>query len=74
MLETYGVEISMIDWMTLGVPLAAIMLFSAWVILTKYVFQLHLSHLMKLKIIFKDMLNDLGPLSKDELKYQLFLV
>ena len=38
MSETYGVEISMIDWMKLGVPLAVVMLFSAWIILTKYVF------------------------------------
>ena len=74
MYETYGVEISMIDWMTLGVPLAAIMLFFAWVILTKYIFQLLSSHLAKPKVHLKDMINDLGPLSKMKLKYQLFLV
>ena len=38
MQETYGIEISMIQWMTLGVPLAIVMLYSAWIILTKYVF------------------------------------
>ena len=38
MQETYGIEISMIQWMTLGVPLAIVMLYSAWLILTKYVF------------------------------------
>ena len=35
MQDTYGVEISMFDWMMLGVPLATIMLFGAWILLIK---------------------------------------
>ena len=38
MQETYNVEISMASWMSLGVPLASVMLFFAWIILTKYIF------------------------------------
>jgi sodium-dependent dicarboxylate transporter 2/3/5 len=68
MLETYGVEISMIDWMTLGVPLAAVMLVSAWVILTKYVFPISFITSNDTKEHLHRMLDDLGPLSKDELK------
>ena len=68
MLETYGVEISMIDWMTLGVPLAAVMLFSAWIILTKYVFPISFITSNDTKEHLHRMLDDLGPLSKDELK------
>ncbi len=68
MLETYGVEISMIDWMTLGVPLAAVMLISAWIILTKYVFPISFITSNNTKEHLHRMLDDLGPLSKDELK------
>ena len=68
MLETYGVEISMIDWMTLGVPLAGVMLISAWIILTKYVFPISFITSNDTKEHLHRMLDDLGPLSKDELK------
>ena len=68
MSETYGVEISMIDWMTLGVPLAAVMLISAWIILTKYVFPISFITSNDTKEHLHRMLDDLGTLSKDELK------
>ena len=68
MLETYGVEISMIDWMMLGVPLAAVMLVSAWIILTKYIFPISFITSNETKEHLHRMLDDLGPLSKDELK------
>ena len=68
MIETYGVEISMIDWMKLGVPLAAVMLISAWIILTKYVFPISFITSNDTKEHLHRMLDDLGPLSKDELK------
>ena len=71
MYETYGVEISMIDWMTLGVPLAAIMLFFAWVILTNYIFPTSFITSNKTKDHLKDMINELGPLSKDEIKISI---
>jgi len=68
MIETYGVEISMIDWMKLGVPLAAVMLISAWIILTNYVFPISFITSNDTKEHLHRMLDDLGPLSKDELK------
>ena len=71
MYETYEVEISMIDWMTLGVPLAAIMLFFAWVILTKYIFPTSFITSSETKDHLKDMINELGPLSKDEIKISI---
>jgi len=71
MLETYNVEISMSDWMTLGVPLAAIMLFSAWVVLTKFVFQTSFVTTNETKTYLKEMLIDLGPLTKDEIKISI---
>lgn len=71
MQETYGIEISMIDWMKLGVPLAVVMLLSAWVVLTKYVFPISFISSFETKEYLKGMLEDLGPLSKDELKISI---
>jgi len=71
MQETYGVEISMIDWMTLGVPLAIVMLLSAWVVLTKYVFPTTFITSDETKLYLKNMLSEQGPLSKDEIKISI---
>jgi sodium-dependent dicarboxylate transporter 2/3/5 len=71
MQETYGIEISMIQWMTMGVPLATVMLFSAWVILTKYVFPTTFITSNETKAFLKNMLNEQGPLTKDERKISI---
>ena len=71
MQETYGVENSMIDWMTLGVPLAIVMLLSAWVVLTKYVFPTTFITSDETKLYLKNMLSEQGPLSKDEIKISI---
>jgi len=71
MMETYNVEISMLDWMSLGVPLAAVMLVSAWIILTKYVFPISFVTSNDTKEHLCKMLDDLGPLSKDEFKISI---
>lgn len=71
MMETYGVEISMIDWMKLGVPLAMVMLISAWIIMTKYIFPISFRTSGETKNKLREMLNELGPLSKDEIKISI---
>ena len=71
MQETYGIEISMIQWMTMGVPLATVMLFSAWIILTKYVFPTTFITSNETKAFLKNMLNEQGPLTKDERKISI---
>lgn len=71
MQETYNVEISMASWMSLGVPLASVMLFFAWIILTKYIFPIEFITTNETKNYLKKMLADLGPLSNDELKISL---
>ena len=71
MQETYGIEISMIQWMTLGVPLAIVMLFSAWVILTKYVFPTSFITSAETRLHLQNMLEKQGPLSKDEKKISI---
>ena len=71
MQETYNVEISMASWMSLGVPLASVMLFFAWIILTKYIFPIEFVTTNETKNYLKKMLEDLGSLSNDELKISL---
>ena len=71
MQETYGIEISMIQWMTMGVPLAIVMLYSAWIILTRYVFPTSFITSDETKAQLRNMLHDQGPLTKDELKISI---
>ena len=66
--EQYGVVIDFFSWMKLGVPVAIVMLFSAWVILTKIVFPTNFNASKETKNKLKSMLIELGPLTKDEIK------
>jgi sodium-dependent dicarboxylate transporter 2/3/5 len=58
----------MVDWMMMGVPLSAIMLVIAWIVLTKFVFPVNFITSKETKEHLKTMLFDLGPMSKDEKK------
>ena len=64
--DTYGIKISMFDWMKLGVPLATIMLFGAWVLLTKYVFPINFIASSEARNELKVMLSNMGSFTKDE--------
>ena len=66
MQDTYGVEIAMVDWMMLGVPLASIMLYGAWVLLTKYIFPINFIASIEAKNELQSMLDRMGSFSKDE--------
>ena len=68
MQETYGLQISFTDWMKLGVPIATFMLFSSWYAFTKIVYPVNFIASVETKLQLQNMLNDLGPLSKDEKK------
>ena len=64
----FGVDISFLDWMKIGVPVAAVMLMFAWIILTKYIFPTSFSSSTETRIKLQGMYDELGPLSKDEIK------
>ena len=68
MQELYGLEISMIDWMKLGVPVAICMLALAWLILTKVVYPVNFASSDETKNTLSKMLADMGPMSKDEFR------
>jgi len=71
MQDTYQVEISMFDWMKLGVPLAAVMLFGSWYSLTQYVFPIKFSASQEAKDELKRMLSEMGALTKDEIRISI---
>ena len=71
MQDTYGVEISMLNWMMLGVPLAAVLLLGAWISLTKYVFKINFEASSESKLELKKILNEMGALSKDEIRISI---
>ena len=66
--EVYNIEIDFLSWMRLGVPIAIVMLISAWIILTKLVFPTNFIATPETQSKLSQMLIDLGPLSKDEIK------
>ena len=68
MSEQYGIEIDFFNWMKLGVPVALVMLISAWLILTKFVFPTSFIATVETKSKLSQMLDDLGPLTRDEIK------
>ena len=68
MQEFYGLEISMIGWMKLGVPVSICMLTLAWLILTKVVYPVNFASSDETKNTLSKMLADMGPMSKDEFR------
>ena len=68
MQEVYGLDISMIDWMKLGVPVSICMLIFAWLILTKVVYPVNFVSSYETKNTLSKMLADMGPMSKDEFR------
>jgi len=68
MQEVYDLEISMIDWMKLGVPVSICMLALAWLILTKVVYPVNFASSDETKNTLSKMLTDMGPMSKDEFR------
>ena len=57
--EVYQIEIDFLSWMRLGVPVAIVMLISAWLILTKLVFPTKFIATQETKLKLNEMLTDL---------------
>ena len=68
MQDAYGIEISFVGWMMLGVPLSALMLFFSWYALTCIVYPVNFKATAETRLKLKDMLIKAGPLSADEKK------
>lgn len=73
--ETYGVEVSFANWMLMAVPLEIVLLFVAWLVLTKVVFPIRVKELTGVGKIIGDEIEKLGPIGRGEkLIAAIFLV
>lgn len=64
--ETYGREISFIEWMMIGLPLVLVFLPATWYLLTKKLFPLEVRSIPSLPQHARDELRGLGPMSRGE--------
>lgn len=66
--ETYeGITISFADWMKVGVPLAVVFLFIAWVLLTRVIYPTKLTNVVGGQDVLHRELEKLGPISRGEM-------
>ena len=66
MSETYGVTVSFLDWMLVGVPMIALMLPLTWLVLTRIAFPVRLPEVAGQAQLIRDELRALGPMSRGE--------
>lgn len=71
MRRTYGVEIGFAQWMTIGLPLALLMLLGAWLILTRLAFALPRQAIAGSAALIRGEIAGLGPLATPELRVGL---
>ena len=64
--ETYGIEISFVDWMKLGVPVSMVLIPFTWVILTRWVYLIKIPSSEEALGHLSAMKNDLGPITPAE--------
>ena len=66
MAETYGVQVSFLDWMRVGLPMVALMLPLTWWVLVRVAIPLNLDPLPGQAEILAEELEALGPMSRGE--------
>ena len=64
--ENYGVEISFVQWMKIGIPISLSLLFIAWIYLTKFAFTFKNAKVSIKKNELSDQLKKLGPMTWEE--------
>jgi sodium-dependent dicarboxylate transporter 2/3/5 len=67
-MENYGVEISFLDWMLVGVPVVLVSLPLVFLILTRFIFPITLDELPGGRLYIRMELQKMGPLSTQELR------
>ena len=66
MAESHGVEIGFGQWMLVGVPLAVVMTFAVWLLLTKALFKPEIKEIPGGRELMTEELAKLGPMSTGE--------
>lgn len=65
-LDTYGYEITFLQWLSFGLPISILLLFICWIYLTRYAFQFKQKDFPGGKQEIKRQLNQLGKISYEE--------
>ena len=66
MSETYGYEVGFAQWMAVGVPMVAIMLPAAWLVLTRVAFPMRMPPIEGHAGLIRAQLAEMGPMSRGE--------
>ncbi|WP_199040336.1 SLC13 family permease [Glycomyces salinus] len=64
--QEYGMSINFADWMKIGVPLSAVFLVIAWLLLTRVIFPVKLTEIAGGRSVITDHLKSLGRMSRGE--------
>ncbi|MCC3762318.1 DASS family sodium-coupled anion symporter [Glycomyces sp. TRM65418] len=64
--QEYGIAINFVDWMIVGVPLAAVFLFITWLLLTRVCFPVKIDRIAGGRAVITDRLKSLGRMSRGE--------
>jgi sodium-dependent dicarboxylate transporter 2/3/5 len=74
MLDNYGTEIDFAKWMMVGLPLAAVMLPIAWVVLTRVVFVVDFQTAGEGQAEIRKMKTDMGTITVPEIRVAIIFV
>ena len=74
MQESYGTEIDFASWMLVGLPLSALMLPLAWLMLTRVVFKVDFRTSAEGKATLRRLKEDLGPVTTPEKRVAIVFV
>ena len=74
MQETYGTEIDFSSWMLVGLPLSAMLLPFAWVVLTRVAFKVDFKTSVEGKAVLRRMKEELGAITVPEIRVAIVFV
>ena len=74
MSDNYNLDISMVDWMKVGVPLSAVMLPSSWLILTRVIYPVNFETSQETTNLLATMKEELGSFEGPEVKVFIVFV
>lgn len=66
MKQTYGIEISFVEWMLFGIPVVIVMVYVAWWVLTKWAYPFDLRDVPIAKHLIADELKSMGAMTPPE--------
>ncbi len=74
MLESYGTEIDFSRWMMVGLPLSAMMLPLAWLVLTRWVFNVDFTTSEEGRALLKKMKDEMGKMTTPETRVAIVFI